>query len=105
MLTSGLLSRIEGVEHGFPGATDGPPPGFAHVHQVHSNIVLRPEVPSESLKDPQPYSRLLPFDSGAGGRVNLAEVDADGLVAEKGVVAVRTADCLPVLIVDRKGRT
>jgi purine-nucleoside/S-methyl-5'-thioadenosine phosphorylase / adenosine deaminase len=83
MLYSRLLSGISGLVHGFPGSAAAPQAGYLHLRQVHSNRVIR--VRDAAAED-------------------LAGLDADGLVAERGVVAVRTADCLPVLIADRRGR-
>jgi len=71
---STLLSVFEELEHAFGTAVAGPAPGYALVHQIHSRIV-----------------------TGVG-----EAADADALVTSLPGqrVAVKTADCVPVLIYD-----
>jgi len=90
-LRSALLSQVPGLTHGFstrlraaPGHEPDLPEPALGVEQVHQARIL---VPGD---DPQ----------GTGG------AGCDGLAtAERGLaLAVRTADCVPLLLADREGR-
>jgi YfiH family protein len=82
MIVSSRLSSIAGLRHGFLAAGEAMPSGTVHLKQVHSNRVIVLE------------------DGDARTAADLAAIDADGLIARRTTVAVRTADCLPVLMAD-----
>src|SRR5262245_35608965 len=77
------LERL-GVRHGFLGAGDAPPPARHHARQVHGTRIAAAE----------------PMRTGDAAT---ARVEADGVLTRtRGeIVAVKTADCLPVLLIDR----
>jgi polyphenol oxidase len=83
VLVSSQLTRLAHVAHGFLTADETPPSGFLSTHQVHSRSVL--VVDEKANRD-------------------LSQENADGLVT-RGFhpIAVRTADCLPVLVADTQG--
>jgi polyphenol oxidase len=75
------LERIPGLEHGF-GTRNTSPPSAATLHQIHSDICI-----------------------AAGGRTGLLG-DGDALLEDTpgNLVAVKTADCFPILLVDEERR-
>jgi polyphenol oxidase len=83
VLVASQLTRLAHVAHGFLTAGETPPSGFLSTHQVHSRRVLL--VDADSNRDP-------------------SQENADGLVTRSlHPIAVKTADCLPVLIADPRG--
>jgi YfiH family protein len=81
MLTAPNLSRFPWLTHGFGGRDTVYPTGITTLRQIHSGIVLEATEPG--------------VDRFA---------DGDGLITNQpGVlVGVRTADCVPILIVDAR---
>jgi YfiH family protein len=81
MLTAPNLSRFPWVVHGFGGRDTVYPEGITTAHQIHSALVL--EAPGPGL------------DRFA---------DGDALISDRPgtLVGVRTADCVPILIVDAR---
>jgi YfiH family protein len=77
---SDLLSRLSWLDHGFGTRHADPHPSPATLKQIHSDIVLR-----------------VPVADGCEGDALLAVKPGE-------VVAVKTADCLPVLIADTVNR-
>jgi YfiH family protein len=81
MITAPNFADIPWVTHGFGVRDSSYPPGLVTVRQIHSNIVLdAAEIPTAAL----------------------AQTEADALISSlPGVlVGVRTADCVPILLVD-----
>jgi len=90
-LRSALLAQVPGLKHGFstrlpaaPGADPPAPPEARGVEQVHDTRIL-------VLED------AAARDRGAG---------CDGLATARSgaCLAVRTADCVPLLLAEREGR-
>jgi YfiH family protein len=82
-LSAGLLEEIDWLDHGF-GTRNSPPPGWpiATVKQIHSADVI----------DAAGFT-------GERGSADALVSNAPGLA-----VGVRTADCLPILLVDPEHR-
>jgi YfiH family protein len=85
------LERIEGVQHGFGSRAGGSPAELApeqlfRVRQVHGNRVV------EVVAGAQPQQ--------------LASVEADAIITMQpvGAIAIATADCVPLLLADQRGR-
>lgn len=77
------LLASHGVAHGFLGRAGGAPDDRHHARQVHG-------------------TRVVDAGTGTDASADAARVDADGVLTRtRGVaVAVKTADCLPVLVFD-----
>lgn len=76
---SNLLEAIPWVVHGFGTRHARWPESYRGAHQIHSDVVL--------------------VVDGAPGELG----SADGLILqEPGVIGVRTADCVPVLLADQR---
>ena len=75
------LARFDWLEHGFGTRFFDPPESLATLHQIHSNIAV--------------------YASGAGC---LGEGDAILSDLPGHFVGVKTADCLPILLVDERHR-
>lgn len=78
-ITSAALTAIPGVTHGFY-TRNGAPPGLVTVHQVHSALAVVVDQPWSDQSQPR----------------------ADALVTNRPglLLAVKTADCAPVLLAD-----
>lgn len=83
MLKSPLLEKIPGIRHGFGTRSDPRPENVVTVQQVHGVKIL--ETVSVPDGEPEGYDIVL--------------TDLPGLA-----VAVKTADCLPILMVEPKAR-
>lgn len=83
MISSPLLKKIPGIAHGFGTIPDPRPGNAVTVKQVHGARILEPEGVLKS--EPEGYDTVL--------------TDRPGLA-----VAVKTADCLPILVVEPKSR-
>lgn len=81
MIHSSLLQSVPGLEHGFGTIADARPEPVVTVKQVHGVAILEPD--AVPLREPEGYDTVL--------------TDRLGLA-----VAVKTADCLPVLVVEPK---
>jgi len=81
MLKAPNLSALEWLTHGFGQRDSVYPPGITTVHQIHSATVVEATAPG-------------------GDRI----ADGDALVSNQPgvVVGVRTADCVPVLLADKR---
>lgn len=77
------LAKLEWLRHGFGLRTTEPPAGAATLRQIHSGVVV--EAPE-----------------GAGDR--FAEGDAIVSAGAGAVIGIRTADCVPILLADRRTR-
>jgi purine-nucleoside/S-methyl-5'-thioadenosine phosphorylase / adenosine deaminase len=83
MIESSLLKRVPGIAHGFGSIADERPVNVVTVKQVHGVRILEPEeVPAEELDG---YDTVL--------------TDRPGIA-----VAVKTADCQPILLVEPEKR-
>lgn len=80
MLTSALLASLDGIEHGF-GTRRSPltQDAMASLRQIHSNRVI-----------------------AAASSGCLGEADALVTAAPGVAVSIRTADCIPILLADRR---
>ena len=76
------LARIDWLVHGFGTRHSPAPPQLATLHQIHSNRVIAADARSGSLGD------------------------GDALITGRpgSVVGVKTADCMPILLVDERRR-
>lgn len=85
MIKAPNFSDLEWLDHGFGLRDSALPPGIRTIRQIHSSIVI--------------HASAVEGDTG-----NAAEGDA--LIAEQaGVrVGVKTADCVPILMVDPSGK-
>jgi YfiH family protein len=79
MITSRLLQKIPGIAHGFGTISDPRPADAVTVKQVHGVAILEPETVLN--REPEGYDTVL--------------TDRPGIA-----VAVKTADCQPILIVE-----
>jgi YfiH family protein len=82
MITAPNFTELEWVEHGFGLRRSPLPTGIRTAKQIHSNIVLHA--------------------SAADGIESTATVEGDALISDRAEVhvGVRTADCVPILLVD-----
>jgi hypothetical protein len=79
MIHSPLLQKISGVRHGFGTIADVRPENAVTVRQVHGVKILEPE--KVTSQEPEGYDTVL--------------TDRPGIA-----VAVKTADCQPILLVE-----
>ncbi len=83
MIVSPLLQGVPGIAHGFGTISDAPPANVVTVKQVHGVRIWEPvEMPAS---EPEGYDTVL--------------TDHPGLA-----VAVKTADCQPILLVEPERR-
>jgi YfiH family protein len=83
MIRSALLEKVAGIVHGFGTRTDEPPPNLVTSQQVHGTEILEVrEIPSAPLEG---------YDILITGRPGIA-------------VAVKTADCQPILMIEPQKR-
>jgi YfiH family protein len=83
MIVSSLLEKVPGITHGFGTISDVRPASVVTVKQVHGVRILEPESVLDS--EPEGYDTVLADRSGFA-------------------VAVKTADCQPILIAEPKAR-
>lgn len=83
MITSPLLQEIPGIAHGFGTIADRRPADTVTVKQVHGVRILEPE--AVLADEPDGFDTVL--------------TDRPGIA-----VAVKTADCQPILVVEPKAR-
>ena len=74
------LTRFDWLEHGFGNRYYPPPESVALLHQIHSDIAVHADLPGCSP-------------------------EGDALLSAGRLVGVKTADCLPILLVDEGHRT
>lgn len=83
MIQSPLLKKLPGVLHGFGTRGEPRPPNVVTVQQVHGKNILEAEkVPK---KEPEGFDVVMTDRPGVG-------------------VAIKTADCLPILMVEPSAR-